>query len=542
MFCIQCEQTAKGQGCTVRGVCGKSHEVATLQDLLGHALKGLGLVAHEARRVGVIDEEVNRFTAEALFSTLTNVNFDEDRFVEYINEAVELRESLKKKVKEAGGNGEFALDVAQLQPAGDLEALVKQGEELGQPWSKEAEEDIVSLQQTLYFGIKGVSAYTHHAAILGREDDAIYAFLHEALAALSLSELSLEDWLALVLKAGEINLKVMELLDAANTSVYGHPVPTEVPLGHRKNKCILVSGHDLYDLKNILEQTEGKGIDVYTHGEMLPAHGYPELKKHDHLYGNFGTAWQRQQKEFPEFPGPIVMTTNCLREPKEPYFENIYTREVVGWPGANHIKGDDYSEVIDKALSMPGFTEDEDKGSVTVGFAHNAVMGVADKVVDAVKAGAVKHIYLVGGCDGAKAGRNYYSEFVEKTPEDTLVLTLACGKYRFYDQELGDIGGIPRLLDMGQCNDAYSAIRVAAALAEAFDTDVNGLPLSLIISWYEQKAVAILLTLLHLGLKDIRLGPTLPAFITPNVLNVLVEKFDIKPITSAEEDLAATLK
>jgi len=542
MFCNQCEQTAKGQGCTVRGVCGKSHEVATLQDMLGHSLKGLGLVAHEARRAGVIDEKVNRFTAEALFSTLTNVNFDEERFVEYINEAVELRESLKKQVKEAGGSSEFILDVAQLQPAGDLEALVKQGEELGQPWSKEAEEDIVSLQQTLYFGIKGISAYTHHAAVLGREDDAIYAFLHEALAALSLSELSLDDWLALVLRAGEINLKVMELLDAANTSVYGHPVPTEVPLGHRKNKCILVSGHDLYDLKNILEQTEGKGIDIYTHGEMLPAHGYPELKKYDHLYGNFGTAWQRQQKEFPEFPGPIIMTTNCLREPKEPYFENIYTREVVGWPGAAHIEGDDYSEVINKALSMAGFTEDEDKGSVNVGFAHNAVMSVADKVVDAVKTGAVKHIYLVGGCDGAKTGRNYYSEFVEKTPEDTLILTLACGKYRFYDQELGVIGGIPRLLDMGQCNDAYSAIRVAVALADAFDTDVNDLPLSLIISWYEQKAVAILLTLLHLGLKDIRLGPSMPAFLTPNVTEVLVDKFNIMPIGSAEEDLAATLK
>ncbi len=542
MFCNQCEQTAKGEGCKVRGVCGKSHEVATLQDLLGHALKGLGLVAHEGRRVGVVDEKVNRFTAEALFSTLTNVNFDEERFVEYIKEAVTIRESLKKQLKEAGGSSEFSLDVADLKPAGGREALVKQGEELGQPWNKDAEEDIVSLQQALYFGMKGISAYTHHAAVLGREDDVVYAFLHEALAALSVSELSLDDWLALVLRAGEINLKVMELLDAANTSVYGHPVPTEVPLGHRKNKCILVSGHDLYDLKNILEQTEGKGIDIYTHGEMLPAHGYPGLKKYKHLYGNFGTAWQNQQKEFPEFPGPIVMTTNCLREPKEAYFKNIYTREVVGWPDATHIDGDDYSEVIDKALSMPGFTEDEDKGSVTVGFAHNAVMSVADKVVDAVKSGAVKHIYLVGGCDGAKTGRNYYSEFVEKTPDDTLVLTLACGKYRFYNQKLGDIGGIPRMLDMGQCNDAYSAIRVAAALAETFDTEVNNLPLSLIISWYEQKAVAILLTLLHLGLKDIRLGPSMPAFLSPKVTEVLVDKFNIMPIGNAEEDLAATLK
>lgn len=352
----------------------------------------------------------------------------------------------------------------------------------------------------------------------------------------------MDKWLGLVLKCGEINLKTMELLDSANTGTYGHPVPTAVPLGHNKGKAILVSGHDLQDLKNILEQAEGKGINVYTHGEMLPAHGYPELKKYKHLYGNFGTAWQNQQKEFPEFPGPVVMTTNCIREPKESYFADIYTREMVGWPGATHIDGDDFSEVIEKALAMPGFTEDEDKGSVTVGFAHNAVMNVADKVIEAVKSGAVKHIYLVAGCDGAKPGRNYYTEFVEKAPKDTLILTLACGKYRFYDQDLGDIGGIPRLLDMGQCNDAYSAIKVASALSDAFKLDINDLPLSLIISWYEQKAVAILLTLLYLGLKDIRLGPSLPAFISPNVLNVLVEKFDIKPIASAEEDLAATLK
>ncbi|MGM0689334.1 MAG: hydroxylamine reductase [Bacillota bacterium] len=542
MFCNQCEQTAKGEGCTVRGVCGKSHEVATLQDILGQVLKSLALYAHEGRRVGLVDGKVNRFTAEALFSTLTNVNFDQDRFVEYINEAAGLRDDLKKRVKEAGGNVDFSAPAADLQPAEGLEAMIKQGEELGQPWSKDVPEDIASLQRTMYFGIKGISAYAHHAAVLGREDDAIYAFLHEGLAALSNPGLSMDDWLGLVLKCGEINLKTMELLDAANTGVFGSPVPTEVPLGHKAGKCILVSGHDLHDLKMILEQTEGKGIFVYTHGEMLPAHGYPELKKHKHLYGNYGSAWQNQQKEFPHFPGPIVMTTNCIREPKEQYFASIYTREVVGWPGAAHIEGDDYSAVIEKALAMPGFTEDEDKGSVTVGFAHDAVMGVADKVIAAVKSGAVKHIYLVAGCDGAKPGRNYYTEFVEKTPPDTLVLTLACGKYRFYDQQLGDIGGIPRLLDMGQCNDAYSAIKVAAALSEAFELDINDLPLSLIISWYEQKAVAILLTLLYLGLKDIRLGPSLPAFITPNVLNVLVEKFNIMPIGNPEEDLVATLK
>jgi hydroxylamine reductase len=542
MFCNQCEQTAHGKGCTVRGVCGKSHEVATLQDLLGYTLKGLALYAHEGRQVGISDPKVNRFTAQSLFSTLTNVNFDQERFVEYINEAVRLREAHKGKVKAAGGTTEFPYPSANFEPAKDAAGMISQGEEIGQPWSSAASPDIASLQQTLYFGLKGVSAYAHHAQVLGREDETIYAFLHEGLAALSNPDLSLDDWLGLVLKCGEINLKTMELLDAANTGAYGSPVPTEVPLGHKKGKCILVSGHDLHDLKLILEQTEGKGINVYTHGEMLPAHGYPKLNKYKHLYGNFGTAWQNQQKEFVDFPGPIVMTTNCLREPKEPYFANIYTREVVGWPGAAHIAGDDYSEVIDKALSMPGFAEDEDKGSVMTGFAHDAVMEVAGKVIDAVKSGDLKHIYLVGGCDGAKPGRNYYTRFVEQTPPDTLVLTLACGKYRFYDQKLGDIGGIPRLLDMGQCNDAYSAIRVASALAEAFELGVNDLPLSMIISWYEQKAVAILLTLLYLGIKDIRLGPSMPAFISPNVLEVLVDKFNIMPIGTPEEDLAATLK
>jgi hydroxylamine reductase len=542
MFCNQCEQTAKGTGCTVRGVCGKLPEVAALQDLLGHAVKGLALYAHEGRRVGVVDERANRFTAEALFSTLTNVNFDADRFVAFIREAVNLTISLKQKVKDAGGNVEFAAAAANFEPAAGLEGLIRQGGEIGQPWNREAPADIISLQQTMYFGIKGVSAYAHHAAVLGKEDEGIYAYLHEGLAALSNPNLTLDDWLGLVLKCGATNLKTMELLDAANTGASGHPMPTEVPLGSKKGKGILVSGHDLHDLKSILEQTAGKNINVYTHGEMLPAHGYPELKKHSHLYGNFGTAWQNQQKEFVDFPGPIVMTTNCIREPKESYFAHIYTREMVGWPGATHIVGDDYGEVIEKALAMPGFDKDADKGSVMVGFAHNAVMEVAGKVIEAVKSGEIKHIFLVAGCDGAKTGRNYYTEFVEKTPADTLILTLACGKYRFYDQKLGDIGGIPRLLDMGQCNDAYSAIKVASALADAFKLDVNELPLSLIISWYEQKAVAVLLTLLHLGLKDIRLGPSMPAFITPNVLGVLVDKFNIMPIGTAEEDLAAILK
>ncbi len=545
MFCNQCEQTAKGYACTKQGVCGKSPEVNALQDLLSHTLKGLALFAHEGRRLDLVDEKINRFTAKALFSILTNVNFDPERYVEYVREAVSLRENFKEQVKSSRGKVDFAEPAASFLPAVDLEGMIKQGEEIGhpsRPAGTDVSEDIVSLQQTMFYGLLGVAAYTHHAAVLGQEDDSIYAFLHEGLAALNSPDLAMDDWLGLVLKCGETNLKAMELLDTSNTAAYGHPVPTDVPLGHKKGKCILVSGHDLYDLKKILEQTEGKGINVYTHGEMLPAHGYPELKKHDHLYGNYGTAWQRQQKEFVDFPGPIVMTTNCLQKPKESYLANIYTREVVGWPGAVHIEGDDYSAVIEQALAMPGFSEDEDKGSVKVGFAHNAVLGVADKVVEAVKSGALRHIYLVGGCDGAKSGRNYYTEFVEKTPSDTLVLTLACGKYRFYDMDLGDIGGIPRLLDMGQCNDAYSAIKVASALSDAFELDLNDLPLSLIISWYEQKAVAILLTLLYLGLRDIRLGPSLPAFITPNVLNVLVEKFNIMPVGNAEEDLAATLQ
>jgi hydroxylamine reductase len=376
---------------------------------------------------------------------------------------------------------------------------------------------------------------------LGQEDDAVYAFVHEALAAMARPDLGLPEMLGLVLKCGEINLKAMELLDAANTGRYGHPVPTQVPLGHKKGKAILVSGHDLLDLEEILKQSEGKGIYVYTHGEMLPCHGYPGLKKYPHFYGHFGTAWQNQAKEFPQFPGAIVMTTNCIQRPKEAYAPNLFTRGLVGWPGITHIPDLNFKPVIDKALEMPGFTEDVNGQSVMVGFGHNAVLGVADKVIEAVKNKQIRHFFLVGGCDGAKPSRNYYTEFVEKVPNDCVVLTLACGKFRFFDQQLGDIGGIPRLLDVGQCNDAYSAIQIAGALAGAFGVGVNDLPLSLILSWYEQKAVAILLSLLHLGIKNIRLGPSLPAFVTPNVLDVLVKNFDIKPISTPDEDLKAIL-
>jgi hydroxylamine reductase len=391
------------------------------------------------------------------------------------------------------------------------------------------------------FGIRGVAAYADHAQILGKEDDIVYAYIHEALASMTRNDLNLDAWLGLVFKCGEINLKTMELLDAANTGAYGHPVPTKIPLGHKKGKALLVSGHDLKDMEEILKQTEGKGIYVYTHGEMLPCHGYPGLKKYPHFYGHYGTAWQNQQKEFAKFPGAIVMTTNCLMKPLDSYKANVFTAGVVGWPGVTHIPDGNFKPAIDRALELPGFTEDRVDKYIMTGFARNAVLGVADKVIEAVKNKDIRHFFLVGGCDGAKPGRSYYTEFVEKVPKDCVVLTLACGKFRFFDKDLGDIGGIPRLLDVGQCNDAYSAIQIALALSKAFKVGVNDLPLSLVLSWYEQKAVAILLTLLYLGIKNIRLGPSLPAFITPNVLNVLVKNFNIKPITTPDEDLKAIL-
>ncbi len=541
MFCYQCEQTAKGEGCTKIGVCGKKPEVAALQDLLVYALKGLSQVAVEAEKLGIHDPEANKFTAEAGFTTLTNVNFDPDRFPSLINRCVELREALKGKIKNAGGSADFPEGAATLKPESTLEDMEKQGEAYGIESDGESNPDIHSLKWLLVFGIKGICAYADHARILGQEDDKVYNFIHEALAATLRTDLGLNDWVALVLKAGEINLRTMELLDAGNTGTYGHPVPTQVPLGAKAGKAILVSGHDLKDLEEILKQTQGKGITIYTHGEMLPTHGYPELKKYPHFYGHYGTAWQNQAKDFSLFPGSILMTTNCIQKPQSTYQDNIFTTGLVGWPGVTHITSKDFSPVINRALEMPGFAADSNGKSVMCGFGRNAVLGVADKVVEAVKGGAIKHFFLVAGCDGAKPGRNYYTEFVEKAPADTVILTLACGKFRFFDKDLGDIGGIPRLLDIGQCNDAYSAIQIAVALAGAFNCGVNDLPLSMILSWYEQKAVAILLTLLHLGIKDIRLGPSLPAFVSPNVLDVLVKNFNIMPISTPDEDLKAIL-
>ena len=541
MLCNQCEQTAKGTGCTVVGVCGKKPEVAALQDLLLYVVEGLSLYAHEGRKVGVLDQEVNAFTCEAVFSTLTNVNFDPERLQSLIKHCIELTGRLKEKVSKAGGKVDFADPSANFKPVADLEGLIKQAEKVGMITDHKEDPDIQSLKQTAVYGIKGICAYADHARIMGQSDEKVYAYIHEGLAALTSEKLTLNDWVGLVLKCGEVNLRAMELLDAGNTGTYGHPTPTEVPLGHKQGKCILISGHDLKDLDELLKQTEGKGIYVYTHGEMLPTHGYPEFKKHKHFYGHYGTAWQNQKKEFAEFPGAILMTTNCIQEPQKTYVDNIFTTGLVAWPGVKHVKNNDFSPVIEKAQSMPGFTSDEEKSSVTVGFARNAVLSVADKVIAGIKSGAIRHFFLVAGCDGAKPGRNYYTEFVEKVPKDCVVLTLACGKFRFFDKKLGDIGGIPRLLDIGQCNDAYSAIQIAVALANAFECGVNDLPLSMILSWYEQKAVAILLTLLHLGIKDIRIGPSLPAFVTSNVLDVLVKNFDIKPITTPDKDLADIL-
>ena len=541
MFCYQCEQTVKGEACTKGGVCGKPHDVASLQDLLIHALIGLSTVATEARRKGIVDREADVFTVRALFSTLTNVNFDAARFETLIGQAVKTRDSLIGKVQASGGSLDLSKGALAFKPAGTVEGLVAQGEQVGLKSYPAANADILSLKHTLLFGIKGLAAYADHAQILGQEDTAVYAFVHEALASLADEKIALEAALGLVLKCGEVNLRTMELLDAANTGAYGHPVPTAVSLGAKKGKAILVSGHDLKDLEALLKQTEGKGINIYTHGEMLPCHGYPGLKKYGHLSGHYGTAWQNQAKEFAEFPGAILMTTNCIQRPQPAYKDNIFTTGLVGWPDVAHMPGRDFTPVIKRALELPGFTEDKAGKSVMVGFARNAVLGVADKVIEAVKGKKIRHFFLVGGCDGAKPGRNYYTQFVEQVPEDCIVLTLACGKFRFYDKDLGNIGGIPRLLDVGQCNDAYSAIQIAVALSKAFGVGVNELPLSMILSWYEQKAAAILLTLLALGIKDIRLGPSLPAFITPGVLDVLVKNFGIKPITTPEADLKAIL-
>jgi len=540
MFCFQCEQTAKGTGCDKIGVCGKTPETAAIQDLLIHTMKGYSLVALEAAKYGAKTPEDDHFACQAIFSTLTNVDFDPDRFTKLMQEAETRMAAMKEKIAAKGGKTDFPSYKGSYKGL-NTAALIAEGEKTSFKAELDANVDITSLRQLLIYGIKGVAAYADHAAILGKTDQAVYDFLYEGMAATLDNTLGVNELVGLVLKCGEINLKAMELLDAGNTGTYGHPVPTSVPLGNKKGKAILVSGHDLKDMYELLKQTEGKGINIYTHGEMLPTHAYPELKKFSHFFGHYGTAWQNQAKEFDEFPGAILMTTNCIQKPRETYKDHIFTTGLVGWPGVEHIASKDFSPVIKKALDMPGFTEDKAGASVMVGFARNTVLGVADKVIEGVKSKAIRHFFLVGGCDGAKPGRNYYTEFVEKVPKDCMILTLACGKFRFFDKQLGDIGGIPRLLDVGQCNDAYSAVQIAVALAGAFECGVNDLPLSFILSWYEQKAVAILLTLLFLGIKDIRLGPSLPAFLSPNVIDVLVKNFNIMPIKTPDEDLKAIL-
>lgn len=527
MFCFQCEQTAGCKGCTGNtGVCGKKSDTALLQDELTGALIGLARAAYD-KQVPV-PETADRLIIDGLFATLTNVNFNN----ETIQQLIERVRTMKKQLTP---NCPGCPSMCNKTDDYDMSLL----------WNDN--EDIRSLKSLILFGIRGIAAYAYHAAVLGYTDETVNQFFYKALFAVGV-DADMDYLLPIVMEVGEVNLKCMEMLDRANTKTYGNPVPTSVPLTVEKGPFIVISGHDLYDLKKLLEQTSGRGINIYTHGEMLPAHAYPELKKYPHLKGNFGTAWQNQQKEFANIPAPVLFTTNCLMPPKESYIDRVYSTGTVSYPGITHIGSDhDFSPLIAKALELGGYKEDQNftgingGNTVMTGFAHNTVLSVADKVIDAVKSGAIKHFFLVGGCDGARTGRNYFTEFVKQTPSDSVILTLACGKYRFNDLDLGTIGGLPRIMDMGQCNDAYSAIKVAVALSDAFECGVNELPLSMILSWYEQKAVCILLTLLHLGIKNIKLGPTLPAFVSPNVLNFLVQNYNIAPVTTPEQDLKEIL-
>lgn len=528
MFCFQCEQTANCTGCKgSAGVCGKKAETALLQDELTGALIGLARSTEETENRP--SPELDRLVMEGLFATLTNVNFNDQALKVLIDRVHAGREQLAPNCVECS------------EPCGRTDDY-----DMAELWN--ADEDIRSLKSLILFGVRGIAAYAYHAAVLGYRDDGVSSFLYKALIYVGMKDAGMDDLLPVVLEVGEVNLKCMEMLDKANTETFGHPVPVTVPLTVEKGPFIVITGHDLYDLKCLLEQTAGKGINVYTHGEMLPAHAYPELKKYPHLKGNLGTAWQNQQKEFSDLPAPIVWTTNCLMPPRDSYADRVFTTGTVSFPGTAHIGEDrDFTPVIEKALALGGYAEDQHftgmNGGSTVmtGFARNTVLSVAGTVVDAVKSGAIKHFFLIAGCDGNKAGRSYYTDLVKQTPDDTVVLTLACGKYRFNDLDLGTIGGLPRLMDVGQCNDAYSAIQIALALAQAFGCGVNDLPLSMVLSWYEQKAVSILLTLLYLGIKNILLGPSLPAFISPNVLNFLVEKYNIAPISTPEADLEKLL-
>ena len=544
MYCYQCEQTAGGKGCTKLGVCGKTPEIAALQDLLVFQIKGISCYAKEIIEQGKnLDKDIVSFIENSLFTTLTNVNFDADAHVEMLRESQKIKEALRKKVRRHKSKKIYAT-----YNLSDTKAEMLQDAKMaGIMYDKELDQDIRSLRQTIIYGLKGISAYGHQARELGFYDDQVDNFYARALEATTNDDLSVEELIRWTMRTGDMSVAVMKKLDEANTTVYKNPSPHKVNVHIKKGPFIIVSGHDLKDLEMLLKQTEGKGINIYTHGEMIPCHGYPELNKYPHLVGNFGGAWQDQQKEFDNIPGCVLMTTNCLMRPRETYKDRIFTTSVVGWDGVKHIgknkKGEkDFSEIIEKALELGGYKEDQQPHEILVGFGHHATLSNAETIVNAVKEGKVRHFFLIGGCDGARPGRNYYTDFAKKVPEDCIILTLACGKYRFNKLDFGEVAGLPRLLDVGQCNDAYSAVRIATALADAFGTDVNGLPLSIILSWYEQKAVADLLALLSLGIKGIYLGPTLPAFLSPNVLQYLVDTFDIKLISTPDDDLKSCLQ
>ncbi|MGL4569470.1 MAG: hydroxylamine reductase [Clostridium sp.] len=543
MFCYQCEQTFGGKGCTKIGVCGKTPEIAALQDLLIYELKGISIYAKGLMKKGEsINKDVVKFVEDSLFTTLTNVNFDEEVHVELLKKSQLIKEELEEKYGDVIDKEQCTYKLSSTK-----EEMIKDAKVASIMYDEDLDEDIRSLRQTIIYGLKGISAYGHQARFLNYYSDEVDNFYFTALDCTTNDSLSVEELIRMTMKAGDISVMVMKVLDEANTESYKHPSPKKVNVNMKKGPFIVISGHDLKDLEMLLEQTEGTGINVYTHGEMLPAHGYPELNKYTHLAGNFGSAWQNQQKEFDNINGCIIMTTNCLMRPRESYKDRIYSTNVVGWEGIKHIdtKEDgmkDFTEVINKAIELGGYKEDDEVKEITVGFGRNATLSHAEDIINFVKSGDIRHFFLIGGCDGARPGRNYYTEFAEKVPKDCVILTLACGKYRFNKLDFGDINGIPRLLDVGQCNDAYSAVRIATALADAFETDINGLPLAIVLSWYEQKAVADLLALLSLGVKGIYLGPSLPAFISPNVLQYLVDNFDIKPISTAEEDLNSILK
>ncbi|WOX50393.1 hydroxylamine reductase [Aeromonas sp. XH] len=547
MFCVQCEQTIRtpaGNGCAyAQGMCGKTAETSDLQDVLIYTLQGLSAWALAAREHGMIDSEIDAFVPKAFFATLTNVNFDSARIVAYVNQALAYRRQLAARLAHLAVQADSLPSAARFEPGADLLTQLAQAPQTAVNRGKnEVNEDIMGLRLLCLYGLKGAAAYMEHARVLDQQDAGVAAEFHRIMSWLGTDPSDLEPLFKCAMDIGLLNFKIMEMLDLGETTAFGHPEPTQVRVTPVPGKCILVSGHDMVDLKLILEQTKGTGINVYTHGEMLPALAYPFFKQYPHLVGNYGSAWQNQQKEFANFPGAVVMTSNCIIDPNVGnYSDRIFTRSIVGWPGVTHLEGEDFSAVIAKAQALEGFKHVELEHFITIGFARNALMQAAPAVIDKVKAGEISHFFLVGGCDGDRAERAYYTEFAKAIPQDSLLLTLGCGKYKFNKLDFGDIGGIPRLLDVGQCNDAYSAIQLALALSEAFECGVNDLPLTLVLSWFEQKAIVILLTLLALGVKDIRTGPTAPAFLTPALLKVLEEQFGLKGTTTAEADLAEIL-